>query len=318
MQTDEIKIIEKSLPSADGVHTLRGVVYMPASTQAGKPAGILQIVHGMTEYIGRYHRFMADMAAAGWLVCGHDHLGHGRTSDPADWGFIARKGGWELLCRDAAAFGEAVRAEYEGQFGRLPLTLMGHSMGSFVARLTAERYVRPGALAGLIVMGTGGPNPAAGAGIALSGLIRALRGERHVSKLLDAMAFGGYNKPFAAEDDPYAWLTNDRGVRDAYRADPMCTFPFTVSAMGDLIRLTKYANRGAWFKNIPADLPILLVSGQNDPVGGIGKGVETVHRRLERAGKDVTCRIYEGARHEILNDACYETVLGDIQDFLAK
>ena len=306
-------MIPKCVPSTDGIHTLRGVVYLPKD----KPVGILQIVHGMTEYIGRYHRFMQDMADAGWLVCGHDHLGHGQTSDPSEWGFIAPEKGWEMLCRDAVAFGASVRAEYEAEFGPLPLVLMGHSMGSFVARLAAERYAKPGSLAGLIIMGTGGPNPAAGAGIALAGMIKALRGERHVSKLLDSMAFGGYNKPFAAEGDPYSWLTKDKAVRDAYRADPLCTFPFTVSAMGDLIRLTGYANRRAWFARIPAELPILLVSGRDDPVGGMGKGVETVHRKLERAGKNVICRLYEGARHEILNDDCYEEVLGDIRGFLA-
>ena len=303
-----------AVPSTDGTHTLRGVVCLPE----GAPVGILQVVHGMTEYIGRYCRFMEDMAAAGWLVCGHDHLGHGETADPSEWGFIAHKGGWEHLCRDAVAFGEAVRAEYEGEFGPLPFVLMGHSMGSFVVRLAAERYMPKGRLSGLIIMGTGGPNPAAGMGIALTGLIKALRGERHVSKLVYAMAFGGYVKPFAHEKDIYAWLSTDTAVRDAYRQDPMCTFPFTVSAMGDLIRLTKYANRGAWFTSLPDGLPILLVSGQNDPVGGMGKGVETVRRKLERAGRDVTCHIYEGYRHEILNDACYGAVAEDIRGVLKE
>ena len=300
------------VPSVDGIHTLAGVVFIPE----GKPVGILQVVHGMTEYIGRYSRFMADMAAAGWLVCGHDHLGHGQTADPSEWGFIAHKRGWDILCRNAVAFGETVRAEYEARFGPLPFVLMGHSMGSFVARLVAERYMKPNTLAGLIVMGTGGPNPAAGAGIALTGLIKAFRGDKHVSKLIYALVFGGYVKPFYEERDIYAWLSTDRAVRDVYRKDPQCTFPFTVSGMGDLIRLTKNANRGAWFKAMPDGLPILLVSGAEDPVGGMSRGVEAVRRKLERAGKQVTCHLYEGYRHEILNDVCYDAVVGDIRDFL--
>ena len=304
--------IPYTVPSTDGIHTLRGVVFLPE----GKPVGILQVVHGMTEYIGRYQTFMQDMAAAGWLVCGHDHLGHGQTADPSEWGFIASKDGWDILCRDAVTFGREVRAEYEAIHGPLPYVLMGHSMGSFVVRLATERYSQLVHPDGLIIMGTGGPNPAAGAGIALSGLIKALRGEKHVSKLLYALVFGGYPKHFRNEGDIYAWLTTDRAVRDVYRQDPLCTFPFTVTAMGDLIRLTKQANRGAWFKALPNTLPILLVSGSEDPVGGMSRGVETVRNKLQKAGKQVTCHLYQGYRHEILNDACYLEVAGDIRSFL--
>ena len=110
----------------------------------------------------------------------------------------------------------------------------------------------------------------------------------------------------------------DAAVREAYMNDPFCTFQFTVSAMGDLIRLIKYANRKAWFKALPTDLPILLVSGTDDPVGDYGKGVETVRDRLAAAGKDVTCILYEGYRHEILNDDCHHRVVSDIRTFIAK
>ena len=198
------------------------------------------------------------------------------------------------------------------QYGDLPYVLMGHSMGSFIVRLAAERYVRP---TRLIIMGTGGPNPVAGAGLALAGLIKCLRGDQHVSALLYGTAFGGYNQRFKQEDDPYSWLTTERSVRDAYRADPLCTFPFTVSAMGDLIRLTKHSNRPAWAASLPKDLPILLVSGAEDPVGGNGAGVRAVERALKKAGLTVTCRLYEGARHEILNDLCKADVIRDIRRF---
>ena len=122
--------------------------------------------------------------------------------------------------------------------------------------------------------------------------------------------FGG-----GTAEDPKPWLTGDEAVRRAYYADPFCTFPFTVSAMGDLIRLIKYTNRVAWYKGIPRELPILLVSGEEDPVGNYGKGVREVERKLKKQGNPVSCILYEGARHEILNDFTYETVRGDIVAF---
>ena len=302
-----MKIIDFKAPSTDGIHDLAGKVYFPDKS----PVGVLHILHGMTEHIARYDRFMREMAEAGYITCGYDHLGHGNTAaDPSELGFIAEKGGDDLLLRDVKAFSDAVRAEYGED---LPYVLMGHSMGSFIARLAAEKYVKPHKL---IIMGTGGPNPIAGVGLALIGIIKACKGPRHISPFIDNMAFGGYNKRFGEDAHPKAWLTKDAAVRDAYMADPFCTFPFTMSAMGDLIRLTKNANRGAWFKSLPQGLPILLVSGHDDPVGDFGKGVETVCERLQKAGHPVTCRLYSGYRHEILNDACHDRVVADILDFL--
>ena len=302
-----MKIIDFKAPSTDGIHDLAGKVYFPDKS----PVGILHVLHGMTEHIARYDTFMREMAEAGYITCGYDHLGHGNTAaDPSELGFIAEKGGDDLLLRDVKAFSDAVRGEYGKD---LPYVLMGHSMGSFIARLAAEKYVKPHKL---IIMGTGGPNPIAGVGLLLIGIIKACKGPRHISPFIDNMAFGGYNKRFGEDAHPKAWLTKDAAVRDAYMADPFCTFPFTISAMGDLIRLTKNANRGAWFKSLPQGLPILLVSGRDDPVGDFGKGVETVCAKLQKAGHPVTCRLYSGYRHEILNDACHDRVVADILDFL--
>ncbi len=296
-------------PSSDGIHTLRGVVYLPD----GEIKGYFHIVHGMTEYIGRYDRLMTDLCRQGYLVFGYDHLGHGLTADDdGELGYIAKKKGYDLLCRDVKVFSDAVRAEY----GAHPYYLMGHSMGSFVVRLAAEKYVKPDRL---IVMGTGGPNPAVGAGLAMVALIRCFKGEKHISRLIDTLAFGSYNKRFASESDPAtAWLTRDPTVRETYEANKFCTFKFTVSAMGDLFHLLKYANRRAWFKAIPGELPILLISGENDPVGNYGKGVRKVYRRLQKNEKKVRCILYPDGRHEIINDITYEQVLEDLLAFVRE
>ena len=301
---------EFSVASSDGIHRLFGVVYLPR----GEARGLFHVVHGMTEHMARYDRFLADMAEAGFIAFGYDHIGHGRTAkDDSELGYIAKKRGWELLARDVAVYEDAVRREFGAR--DLPLYLMGHSMGSFVVRLAATRFVKPEKL---IVMGTAGANPAAGAGLALIGLTKCLRGDRHISRLIDSIAFGSYNKRFGGDDpqDPKRWLTTDETVRRAYYADPYCMFRFTVSAMGDLIRLIKYTNSAAWYRAIPNTLPILLISGEDDPVGNYGKGVREVEGKLKKCGKDVCCKLYAGARHEILNDFTYEAVKSDILAFI--
>lgn len=294
--------------SSDGIHELCGVVYLPD----GEAKGLFHVVHGMTEHMDRYDRFLFDISDAGYIAFGYNHLGHKGTADDSELGYIAKKDGWELLARDVKVFSDAVRAEFGTP--EMPYYLMGHSMGSFVVRVAAERCVKP---TKLVVMGTGGPNPAAGAGLALIGITKLFRGDKHISSLIENVAFGSYNKRFGGDDasDSKKWLTNDESIRKIYYADKYCMFNFTVSAMGDLIKLIKCCNSNSWFKNIDEKLPILLVSGADDPVGDYGKGVLKVEENLKKNGKDVTCKLYEGARHEILNDFTYDKVKEDIIGF---
>ena len=169
----------------------------------------------------------------------------------------------------------------------------------------------------LIIMGTGGSNPAAAIGLKLIALIKAVKGERHISKFIDNMAFGSYNKRFGGgtKEDPSPWLTCDEEVRKKYYADKYCTFKFTVSAMGDLITIMKLSNERSWYEAIPKDMPILLVSGEEDPVGNYGKGVTEVCDKLEASNAKVCMKLYSGVRHEILNDSSYERVRNDIIEF---
>ncbi len=306
-----MSVIKKEfcVPSSDGKHNLAGVVYLPE----GEKKGFFHIVHGMTEHMGRYERFMNDMAENGYICFGYDNLGHGKTvNDDSELGFIASKDGYLLLAKDVKVFSDAVRKSFDAE-NKLPYILMGHSMGSFIVRLAAQRFVKADKL---IIMGTGGPNPAAKIGLGLIALIKAVKGERHISKLIDKMAFGSYNKRFGggSKEDPSPWLTCDEEVRKRYYADKYCTFKFTVSAMGDLIELIDITNAGAWYEALPK-MPILLVSGADDPVGNYGKGVNTVYCKLKKHGFDAISILYDGARHEILNDFTYEQVKNDILKF---
>ena len=302
---------EFSVASSDGVHNLAGVVYLPE----GEAKGFFHVVHGMTEHIRRYEKFMSEMAEQGWICFGYDNLGHGHTAnDDSELGFIAKKRGWELLAKDVKVFSDAVIAEYgKGKEG-MPYCLMGHSMGSFIVRIAAERFVKPDRL---IIMGTGGSNPLSPAGIALAETVKLFKGEKHISKLIGKLAFGDYNGRFndAEDDAPNPWLTTNKEIRSRYADDKFCSFKFTVSAMCDLFRLLQYCNRRAWYKKLPMDIPVLLVSGEDDPVGNYGKGVFEVYQKLKDNGHKVDCILYEGARHEILNDFTYETVKKDIIEF---
>ncbi len=299
-----MNVFEKSVPSTDGVHSLRGKVYVPE----GDIKGYLQIAHGMTEHIGRYDRFMRDMAAEGYVVFGYDHLGHGLTAGEGEHGFIASKEGHLLLCRDVTQFAR----EVVGAYGDAPYYLMGHSMGSFIVRLAVTMDAKPD---GLIVMGTGGKNPAADIGLKLIGIISKIFGEKHISRLMDKIAFGSYNKRFPGEDEK-AWLSSNALVREKYMADPYCRFKFTISAMGDLVTLNKNSNLQRAFDETPRDLPVLLISGEEDPVGDYGRGVIEVLENYKAAGIKAEAVLFNGGRHEILNDHTYEHVLGIILDFL--
>ena len=298
--------ITKEIPSNDGIHTLRATVYLPEN-----PKGIVQIVHGMAEHIGRYEHFMTYLAENGFIACGHDHLGHGKTAEnETELGFFAEKNGDRLVCEDTFSFGKAIREEYPS----FPLILLGHSMGSFIARQTVRFH--PNACDALIIMGTGGKNPLSVLGFITASVICTLRGKKHISLLIDRIAFASYNKK-TGKKNSFAWLTHDEKEIEKHDADPLCTFRFTVSAMRDLIRLQSHSNRKDWYRNLRKDLPVFIVSGAEDPVGNYGKGVEEVFSALLAQGMtNVTRKIYPDMRHEILNERSRKTVYQDILSFI--
>ena len=299
---------EISVPSSDGLHMLKGVTYIPQ----GEIKGIFHLVHGMREYIGRYEHFLPFFAENGFVCVGYDHLGHGNTANEGELGFIAEKGGYKYLVEDVYRFAEHIKSE----FPDLPYILMGHSMGSFIVRLAATRY--RDIADKLIICGTAGSNPVASVGIALARILAKIKGSRAYSPLIESMAFGSYNKYFEG-DTPYEWLTKDKEAIAKYQADKFCNYHFTISALADLITLTYKCNLNTWYIDMPKKLPILLVSGADDPVGNYGKGVREVYNKLKKSGaEDVTIHLYENCRHEIHNDSCKEESRNDILEFIIK
>lgn len=300
------QILTKKVLSSNKKNMLAGKVYLPQ----GEIKGYFHIVHGMTEYIERYDVFMRTLAENGYIAFGYDHLGHGYTAkDDSELGFIAEKNGDDLLAQDVKIFADAMKAEY----GDYPYYLMGHSMGSFVVRMAVQNYITPDKL---IIMGTGGPKSIVILGLYISRLVRNIKGPKHYSKLIKMLAFGSYNARCPKEDGPHAWLTNDKEIRDKYHNDKFCTFELTVSAMHDLISLTYKANRNEWFENVAKKMPILLVSGVNDVVGDYSKGVIAVKNNLLKHGANVTMKLYENNRHELLNDNARNECTSDILNFI--
>lgn len=265
---------------------------------------VVQISHGMCEYVGRYEEYAEHLCSQGIVLAGNDHPGHGESAaSEEDFGYFAKEKGVDLAVEGLKTMSELLLERYEDK----PLILLGHSMGSFLCRIYLTKYSEN--LAGAIVMGTGGPGAPTGAGIALASIIAGLRGDRHRSKLLRSIQQAGYLKRCGKGADRTDWLTHDRGVVEKYNNDKYCNYIFTVSGYRDLFRMLEAVSVEDWATKVPTDLPILLISGEDDPVGSYGKGVCAVAGALAHAGaQKLKTVLIPGARHEVLNETdCADT-----------
>ena len=299
------------LPSSDENYKIRCVEWIPE----GEVKAVLQITHGMTEHIGRYSEFGEWLAEHGIAVIGHDHLGHGKTAKTADdFGYFGTNGGMTCVIKDIRRVTVYCKKKYPYQ----KLFLLGHSMGSFLTRRYMSVY--QDGPDGFILMGTGAPaEPLVFCGKILAGIIRKMKGEYYRSKLLYDLSIGNYNKKFAPTKTPQDWLTRDEELAKSFETDVLCHFIFTASAYHDFFDLILTDTKEEKNKNVRVDAPILVVSGDKDPVGDDAKGVRKVHKRYSDAGaENLTLGLYEGARHEILHEINREEVFGDIYDWILQ
>lgn len=295
-----------SFKSTDRIHNIAYYIYEPTTNQPIK--GILQISHGMCEYIQRYEEFIGFVTSQGFLVCGNDHLGHGGSVESKDdLGYFAKENGWECLTNDLKQLTHLMKKQYPS----LPYFMLGHSMGSFLLRAYLIKYGDQ--LTGAIISGTGGKNPIAKIGELLISKIAIKKGDHYRSKKFNKIIFGGYNKRFPNNLSGFSWLTRDPVIVERYSNDPNCNFIFTANGFKNLIKVQRVTTKKSWANKVPKQLPIFLLSGDMDPVGNYGKGVkETYHNLLGANVVDVSIKLYKDGRHEMLNETNRKEVFEDI------
>lgn len=298
--------------SSDGIHKINGYRWLP---KQGVYLGIVQIVHGMVEFADRYDAFARFLCDNGYIVVAEDHLGHGSSvNSESEWGYFTKYDGFNYIIKDL----HALHLKQAKEFPDLPYFFLGHSMGSFLTRIYISHYGK--SLSGAIIMGTGNQPPAlAFLGKALASLISLFKGEKYRSHFINNMAFGSYNKRFKPARTPYDWLTKDTQIVDAYMKDPRCTFIFTLNAYKELFDGVMYVGQKSNISKTPKELPLLLTSGAQDPVGGFGRGVVHVYDMYKAAGiDDVSIKLYENDRHEILNETDRDQIYQDILAWLVR
>ncbi len=293
------------MPSSDSTNTI--AVYR-MEPEKGHAVGIVQIVHGMTEHVERYRDFANLLCNVGYIVVGHDHLGHGKTSDMGGKdGYFGKKGSHQYLLSDIKNLFDDSKKRY----GNLPFFMFGHSMGSFFARVFCYTYdTLPD---GLIISGTGGPNPLSGFAVRLADFITSTKGDHAYSDMLNDLAFRNFCVKIKNPRTTMDWLTRDPEVVDRYMADKKCTFKFTASALMELFTINNKANKLSNVRKTPKSLPIIFISGEEDPVGLFGSGVIEAYTLYQKTGiKDLSLKLYPDARHELHNEINKEEVFDQL------
>lgn len=300
--------ITGTFPSTSELCDVRFYIYTPES-----PKAVLMLSHGMCEYIERYESFARFMCENGIAVAGNDHIGHGDSViDENMRGYFGQERGYINMVRDL----HRMRAVLDEKLPELPRFLMGHSMGSFLARIYLSKY-REDKWNAAVIMGTAG-------GVTGSAPLRKLldflerdRGDYYRPRLGNTV-FGLFNRRVGEHRTPNDWLSRDDKNVDKFIGDPKCNFTFTVAGYRDLLNALLCANSAPVIENTPTDIPLLFLSGSMDAVGDYGDGVHKAVARYIDHGCDVDVRIYHDARHELLFELNRDEVMNDILSFLEK
>ncbi len=297
--------------SANGKNTVHACIWKPQ----GEICGVVQIIHGMSEYAERYAPLAKALAKRGFLVCADDHLGHGKTAENlTDLGHMGDGGDYKTVLQDIRKLTHIAKKYAPDK----KYFVLGHSMGSFFCRAYIAEYGAE--LCGAVVMGTGFKSRATlNSALFITNLVKLFRGARYKSKGIKSLAFGSYNKKFKPVRTEYDWLSKNPENVDNYLADELCGQDFTLGGYKVLFSVIKRACSQKAINAVPENLPVLFVAGAEDPVGDYGKGVLKAAEKFKKAGvKDVRVKLYENCRHEILNDDCKEQATTDVLEFFTE
>ncbi len=297
---------EIQFASINGENAISGIIW-----HIEQPKFILQIVHGVSEYILRYDDFANYIGANGGVVCGIDNLGHGKSIGKYGLGYFSKKDGYKHFAQDAYTMTTIIKDKYPN----IPFFILGHSMGSFIVKsyLTSYKDIAER----VVIMGTSGTNKLAGIGKFMAKTACVFGGRTKPNKFLEKLAFQDYVNKYT--DSYFAWLSTNKANVEKYEKDPLCGFTLTSLGFLDLTSLLDSVSGAKWAEQISKDTPYLLISGEKDPVGNCGRGVHEVYEHMKNAGvKHVTIKLFEGMRHEILNETNKDEVYKYVLDFLTN
>ena len=299
-------------PSKDGLTQIHAIEWIPET----KVRAVLQIAHGMVEFIDRYDRFATFMASQGFYVVGNDHLGHGGSvGTKGTYGYFCKNDPATVLVRDAHRLKKMTQEDFPG----IPCFILGHSFGSFVAREYITRYgtgIKGAIIQGTAFMPSGTVNSLNG----LVSFLQVLMGEKYRSSMVNNMAFKGYLKKIPNPKTNQDWLSHNEESVNKYIADPACNFVFTLNGFKTMAELLKRVQDVDKMEDIPKKLPILITGGKEDPVGNYGEALEKLYGiyKNELKIENVELKIYDGMRHELQQEIGREKVYEDQYGWLMK
>lgn len=302
---------EKLIPSADGIHKLHTIIWEPE----GAIKAVVQISHGMIEYVDRYDGFARFLCDNGIAVIGNDHLGHGYTAaNYSDLGYFCPEHKSATVVKDLHRVTKYAKTKYKG----IPYFLLGHSMGSFMARRYLMTYGNE--LDGAIIVGTGGQKKIIlMTGMVVSKILALVFGDRFRSEFVKKNSFMGYMDRIPNYRTANDWISRDTKVVDKYNADKFCTFDFTVNGYMTLFEVIDYIQNTEHEMKIPKELPLLFVSGEDDPVGGYGEWIKKIVSKYKSLGiRNINYKLYPHDRHEVLNELDKEQVYADILNWIKR